>query len=299
MYTQGGEKRVAKGIRELRRRIKSVKNTRQITKAMKMVAAAKLRRAQEKAEAARPYARKIQEVIASIANGTTSVKHPMLQSRPVKKTGYIVITSDRGLAGGYNGNMIRKVIQTIAEKHKSQDEYTIFVVGRKGRDYFRKRNYPVIDEVVGLPESPTFADIKKIASAAVQLFADEKIDELYLCYNVFQSAISQIPTVSRLLPLDAVAADAGDAGRKVNYEYEPNAEEVLADLLPKYAETIIYSSLLDAKASFYGAQMTAMGNATDNATDMIGRYTLQYNRARQAAITQEISEIVAGANAQA
>lgn len=296
MHPQGGEKRVAKGIRELRRRIKSVKNTRQITKAMKMVAAAKLRRAQEKAEAARPYAQKIQEVIASIASGTTTVKHPMLQSRPVKKTGYIVITSDRGLAGGYNGNMIRKVIQTVAEKHNSKDEYTIFVIGRKGRDYFRKRNYPVIDEVVGLPESPSFADIKKIASAAVQLFADEKIDELYLCYNEFQSAISQVPTVSRLLPLDAVA---GDAARKVNYEYEPSAEEVLANLLPKYAETIIYSSLLDAKASFYGAQMTAMGNATDNATDMIDRYTLQYNRARQAAITQEISEIVAGANAQA
>ncbi|HZG17136.1 MAG TPA: ATP synthase F1 subunit gamma [Candidatus Bathyarchaeia archaeon] len=288
---------MAKGIRELRRRIKSVKNTRQITKAMKMVAAAKLRRAQETAEAARPYARKIQEVISSIASGTTNVKHPMLQSRPVKKTGYIVITSDRGLAGGYNANMIRKVITTIAEKHKSQDEYTIFVIGRKGRDYFRKRNYPVIQEIVGLPESPTFADVKKISSAAVQLFAEEKIDELYICYNEFQSAISQIPTITRLLPLDAVAGEASD--RKVNYEYEPSAEEVLAVLLPKYAETIVYSSVLDSKASFYGAQMTAMGNATDNATDMIGRYTLQYNRARQAAITQEISEIVAGANAQA
>jgi F-type H+-transporting ATPase subunit gamma len=287
---------VAKGIREIRRRIKSVKNTRQITKAMKMVAAAKLRRAQEKAEAARPYARKIQEVIASIASGTTTVKHPMLQSRPVKKTGYIVITSDRGLAGGYNSNMIRKVLQTINEKHKSQDEYAIFVMGRKGRDFFRKRNYPVIDEIVGLPENPTFADIKKIASAAVQLFADEKIDELYLCYNEFRSAISQVPTVKRLLPLEAIESNAE---RKINYEYEPSAEEVLAVLLPKYAETLVYSALLDANASFQGAQMTAMGNATDNATDMIERLTLFYNRARQAAITQEISEIVAGANAQA
>jgi F-type H+-transporting ATPase subunit gamma len=287
---------VAKGIREIRRRIKSVKNTRQITKAMKMVAAAKLRRAQEKAEAARPYARKIQEVIASIASGTTAVKHPMLQSRPVKKTGYIVITSDRGLAGGYNSNMIRKVIQTINEKHKSQDEYAIFVIGRKGRDFFRKRNYPVLEEVVGLPENPTFSDIKRIASAAVQLFADEKIDELYLCYNEFRSAISQVPTVKRLLPLDAMK---DNAERKVNYEYEPSAEEVLAVLLPKYAETLVYSALLDANASFQGAQMTAMGNATDNATDMIDRLTLFYNRARQAAITQEMSEIVAGANAQA
>lgn len=296
MYTQGGEKRVAKGIRELRRRIKSTKSMRQITKAMKMVAAAKLRRAQEKAEAARPYARKLQEVISSIAGGTTNVKHPMLQSRPVKKTGYIVITSDRGLAGGYNANMIRKVIQTIAEKHKSKDEYAIFAIGRKGRDYFHKRNYPVIEEIVGLPVNPTFAEVKKISSTAVQLFADEKIDELYVCYNEFKSAISQVPTITRLLPLGAI--EDNSAGQKVNYEYEPSAEEVLAVLLPKYAETIVYSSLLDSKASFYGAQMTAMGNATDNATDLIDRYTLEYNRARQAAITQEISEIVAGANAQ-
>ncbi|MED2007235.1 ATP synthase F1 subunit gamma [Brevibacillus borstelensis] len=286
---------MAKGIREIRRRIKSVKNTRQITKAMKMVAAAKLRRNQEKAEAARPYADKIQEVIASIAGGTTGSKHPMLQSRPVKKTGYIVITSDRGLAGGYNGNMIRTVIQTINEKHKSKDEYGIFVIGRKGRDFFTKRNYPVIDEATGI-ENPAFADIKKIAGAAVQLFADEQIDELYLCYNKFQSAISQVPTIKRVLPLEAPESSNG---RTTNYEYEPNAEEVLADLLPKYAETLVYSAMLEAKASEEGSRMTAMGNATDNATDMIGRYTLIYNRARQAAITQEISEIVSGANAQA
>lgn len=260
-----------------------------------MMSAAKLRRAQDQAEAARPYAEKIQEVIASIASGTSGSKHPMLQSRPVKKTGYIVITSDRGQAGGYNGNLIRMVLQTIAEKHQSQDEYAIFVIGRKGRDFFRKRNYPVIEEVTGLPETPNFADIKQIASTSVQLFADEKIDELYLCYNVFQSAVSQNPEVKRLLPLEAV----GGSERKINYEYEPSSEEVLAALLPKYAETLVYSGLLDAKASEHAARMTAMGNATDNATDMIDRLTLHYNRARQAAITQEISEIVAGANAQA
>lgn len=284
---------MAQGTREIKRRIKSIKNTRQITKAMKMVAAAKLRRAQEKAEAARPYAQKIQEVIASIASGSSSAKHPMLQSRPVKKTGYIVITSDRGLAGGYNGNMIRKVVQTVRENHKSQDEYALFVIGRKGRDFFKKRNFPVMEEIVGLPENPSFADIKNIASKAVKLFADEQIDELFLCFNEFQSAISQVPQVTRLLPLQAVES----TGQKINYEYEPSAEEVLSVLLPKYAETLIYSALLDSKAAFYGAQMTAMGNATDNASDMIDRYTLFFNRARQAAITQEISEIVAGANA--
>jgi len=267
----------------------------QITKAMKMVAAAKLRRNQERAEAARPYAEKIQDVIASIASGTSGSKHPMLQSRPIKKTGYIVITSDRGLAGGYNANMIRAVVNTIAEKHKSKDEYGIFVIGRKGRDFFSKRGYPLIEEITGLKENPSFADIKKIAGTAVQFFADEKIDELYLCYNKFNSAISQVPTVKRLLPLDA---PKGSKERKIDYEYEPSSEEVLADLLPKYAETLVYSALLEAKASEEGSRMTAMGNATDNATEMISKYTLIYNRARQAAITQEISEIVAGANAQ-
>jgi F-type H+-transporting ATPase subunit gamma len=287
---------VAKGIREIRRSIKSKKDMRQITKAMKMVAAAKLRRNQDKAEAARPYADKIQEVIASIASGNSGSKHPMLQNRPVKKTGYIVITSDRGLAGGYNANILRKVVNTINEKHKSKDEYGIFVIGRKGRDFFSKRNYPLLEEVTGLPASPAFADIKKIAGTAVQMFENEQIDELYLCYNKFQSAISQIPTVKQLLPLEAPESNNA---RELNYEYEPSSEEVLADLLPKYAETLVYSALLEAKASEEGSRMTAMGNATDNATDMINRLTLSYNRARQAAITQEISEIVAGANAQA
>ncbi|USG65407.1 ATP synthase F1 subunit gamma [Brevibacillus ruminantium] len=287
---------MAKGIREVRSKIKSTKNMRQITKAMKMVAAAKLRRNQEKAEAARPYADKIQEVIASIASGTSGSKHPMLQSRPVKKTGYIVITSDRGLAGGYNANILRAVINRIAEKHKSKDEYGIFVIGRKGSDFLKKRDYPLLEEATGLPASPSFADIKKIASAAVAMFENEQIDELYLCYNKFHSAISQTPTVKQLLPLEAPESNNN---RTVNYEYEPSSEEVLANLLPKYAETLVYSALLEAKASEEGSRMTAMGNATDNATDMISRYTLQYNRARQAAITQEISEIVAGANAQA
>ncbi|OAJ75987.1 F0F1 ATP synthase subunit gamma [Brevibacillus sp. SKDU10] len=287
---------MAQGIREVKRRIKSVKNTRQITKAMKMVSTAKLRRAQDQAQAARPYAQKVQEVVASIASGSTSFKHPMLQTRPVKKTGYIVITSDRGLAGGYNGNIIRKVLQAVNEKHKSKDEYAIFVIGRKGRDFFVKRNYPVIEEVVGMPENPSFSDIKQIAYTAVKLYAEEKIDELYLCYNEFESAISQVPQVKSLLPLQSIESDS--QASTVNYDYEPSAEEVLAVLLPKYAETLIYSAVLDAKASEHGARMTSMGNATDNASDIIDRLTLFYNRARQAAITQEISEIVAGANSQ-
>ncbi|ANY66917.1 ATP synthase F1 subunit gamma [Paenibacillus algorifonticola] len=286
---------MAKGMRDIKREIKSKQNTKQITKAMEMVAASRLRRAQEAAQASRPYSEKLKEVVASIAAGTKDVKHPMLETRPIKKTGYLVITSDRGLAGGYNANVLRKVTDTIRTKHKSNDDFVLFVIGKKGRDYFRRRNMPIVEEVTGLPDAPTFADIKIVASTAVQKFADGTFDELYVYYNKFVNAITQIPTEMRLLPLDSVD---GSAASTAAYEYEPSPEGVLEALLPKYAETLIYSALLDGKASEFGARMTAMGSATKNATKMISGLTLTYNRARQAAITQEISEIVAGANAQ-
>lgn len=288
-------KQLAKGMREIKRQIKSKQNMKQITKAMEMVAASKLRKAQESAQSSRPYADKIKEVIASIAAGTKGIKHPMLQTRPIKKTGYLVITSDRGLAGGYNANVLRKVMSTLRTKHKSSEEYSIFVVGRKGRDFFRKRNIPIVEEVTGLPDSPTFADIKTVAASAVRKFENGLYDELYLVYNQFNNAISQTPVEKRLLPLEEVSKTAA----VTSYEYEPSAEGVLEVLLPKYAETLIYSAVLESKASEFGARMTAMGSATKNATKMISSLTLSYNRARQAAITQEISEIVAGANAQA
>jgi F-type H+-transporting ATPase subunit gamma len=287
---------MAIGMRDIKRQIKSKQNMKQITKAMEMVAASKLKRAQTSAEASRPYTEKIKEVIASIASGGGSLKHPMLQSREIKKTGYLVITSDRGLAGGYNANVLRKVTQTIRAKHKSSDEYSIFVVGRKGRDFFKKRNMAIVEEVTGLSDSPSFADIKFIASAAVKNFEAGLYDELYLVYNQFINAISQVPVEKRLLPLEQVD---GGSGGTANYEYEPSDKEVLEVLLPKYAETLIYSAILESKASEFGARMTAMGSATKNATKMINSLTLVYNRARQAAITQEISEIVAGANSQA
>jgi ATP synthase, F1 gamma subunit len=284
-------------MREIKSKIKSTQNTKQITKAMEMVAAANLRRAEEAAKAARPYADKLLEVVQNIAAGTKDVKHPMLESRPIKRTGYLVITSDRGLAGGYNANLLRKVTQTIREKHQSPDEYALFVIGRKGRDYFRRRGMKIVEEVTGLPDSPKFADIKSIASAAVRNFENGTYDELYLFYNRFVNALTQIPEQKRLLPLDGIGGKEKQ-GPVASYEYEPSPEGVLEVLLPKYAETLIFSALLDGKASEFGARMTAMGNATKNATKMISSYTLQYNRARQAAITQEISEIVAGANAQ-
>ena len=281
------------GIREIKQRIKSVQSTSQITKAMKMMAAAKLRRSQERAEASRPYAEKMRDVVMSIAAGTGGAKHPMLQARPVKKTGYVIITSDRGFAGVYNGNLLRMLTKSIKERHTSKDQYTIIVLGGKGYNFLSKREHPIAESEVGLSDTPNYGDIKDIARKAVNLFAEGEIDELYLVYNKFISAISQEPTEVRLLPLASVEK----AENAPTYDFEPSAEEVLADLLPKYAETLIFSALLDAKASEQGARMTAMGSATDNANEMIEKYTLIYNRARQAAITQEISEIVSGASA--
>jgi F-type H+-transporting ATPase subunit gamma len=287
---------MAKGMRDIKRQIKSVQNTKQITKAMEMIAASNLRKAQSSAEAARPYAEKIREVVASIAAGSKGVKHPMLQNREIKKTGYLVITSDRGLAGGFNANLLRKVMNTLRAKHKSTSEYSVLVIGRKGRDFFKKRDIEIVEEVTGVSDNVKFSDIKSIASSAVKHFELGSYDELYLVYNQFINALSQVPVEKKLLPLDQEKT-TGTA--VANYEYEPSPEGVLEVLLPKYAETIIYSAVLESKASEFGARMTAMGSATKNATKMISSLTLIYNRARQAAITQEISEIVAGANSQA
>ncbi|MBU8905889.1 F0F1 ATP synthase subunit gamma [Desertibacillus haloalkaliphilus] len=280
-------------LRDIKTRINSTKKTKQITKAMQMVSAAKLNRAQTNAESFAPYTEKIREVVASIASGNSDVSHPMLEERPIKKTGYIVITSDRGLAGAYNSSLLRSVTNTINERHKSKDEYGIIVMGRVGRDFFKKRGMPIIQEIVGLSDSPEFSDVKSIARTTVEMFADELFDELYLCYNHFVSPITQEVTETKVLPLTDLSSDEAS----LDYEYEPSEEAILEQLLPQYAESLIYGSLLDAKASEFGARMTAMSAATDNATDLIDSLTLSYNRARQAAITQEITEIVGGAAA--
>lgn len=285
---------MAKGMRDIKRQIKSVQNTKQITKAMEMIAASRLKRAQAAAVNSRPYAEKMREVIGDIAAGSRDEVHPMLQAREIKKTGYLVITSDRGLAGGYNANLLRMVTRTIESKHKSADDYVLYVVGRKGRDYFKRRNMPIAGEVVGLPDTPRFLDIQSVAFAAVKQFEDGGCDELVVAFNEFISTVSQKPVEKRLLPLEEIKQD----GQIESWEYEPSPEAVLAALLPKYAETLVFSAVLEAKASEFGARMAAMGNASRNADEMISGLTLQYNRARQASITQEISEIVAGANAQ-
>jgi F-type H+-transporting ATPase subunit gamma len=280
-------------LRDIKNSINSTKKMSQITKAMEMTSAAKWNRGVMNAKAFVPYMEKIQEVTIAVAMGSQGINHPMLQSRPVKKTGYIVMTSDRGLAGAFNSNVIRRVFQTIQNRHKSKDEYSIIAIGRVARDFFVKRGINVDLEIVGVSDQPNFESVKDITSSTVGMFSDGTFDELYLFYTHYKSAITQEVVEKKLLPL----TDISTTSKLTSYEFEPSAEEILDVLLPQYAESLIYGALLDSKASEHAARMTAMRNATDNAKEMIKNYSLIYNRARQAAITQEIAEIVGGAAA--
>lgn len=280
-------------LRDIKNRITSTKKTSQITKAMQMVSASKLNRAELNAKSFVPYMEKIQEVVGAIAAGTPDSGHPMLTNRPVKKTGYLIITADSGLAGAYNSNVIRAVSNAIRERHKSNDEFAILAVGRVGAEHFEKRGFNVVQKKTGLPDQPSFADIKAMTQTAVDLFADGTYDELYMYYNHYISAISHEVTEKKVLPL----TDLSQEGTSSSYEFDPSGEAILEVLLPQYAESLIYGALLDGKASEHAARMTAMKSATDNANELIGALTLSYNRARQAAITQEITEIVGGAAA--
>lgn len=281
-------------LRDIKARIESTKKTSQITKAMQMVYSAKMNRAVVNVKSFIPYMTKMEEVTHSVALGSSGVSHPMLQTRPVKKTCYLVITSERGLAGAYNSNVLRKLNQTINERHQSKDEYAIIVIGRIGRDFLLKQGHNVILDVVGIPDLPDFLDIKDVTSKAVGMFDDGTFDELYVYYSHYVSAIQQDVVEKKVLPLTDMDATNTTL---TSYEFEPSAEEILDVLLPQYAESLLYGALLDSKASEHSARMTAMKNSTDNAKELIGDLSLQYNRARQAAITQEITEIVGGAAA--
>lgn len=280
-------------LKDIQDRINSTAKTKQITKAMEMVSASKLSRAEENAKRYASYSDKIQEVIANIASNSSDANHPMLERREVKKTAYIIVTADSGLAGAYNANVLRTLTRTIEENHSSPDEYTAIAIGRMGSEFCKKQNIPVIDEVIGLQDQPRYAEIAAIAANAVQLFVDEEIDELVIIYNHFVSAISQVVKTNTLVPISNIDSTKATS----SYEYDPDEEQILKTLLPQYAESLIYGALLDAKASEHAARMTAMKSATDNADELIDDLTLSFNRARQAAITQEITEIVSGAAA--
>jgi F-type H+-transporting ATPase subunit gamma len=284
---------MAENKKAVLRRIKAVKSTQQITKAMKMVAAAKLRRAQEKVLAARPYARELAKTLARLVKGGAGANHPLLAQRTGTPTvAYVVISADRGLAGSYNVNLIRKAQTAMKEDPRPLKLVTI---GRKGRDFFKKRGIEPVLEFTAIGEEPSFATARGILSEILKLYLSGEVDEVRLVYTEFINPVTQRPKEVQLLPV--VAPEGQDEGPNMDYIYVPDAEAVLNTLVPRFAETVFYQALLEAKASEHGARMTAMGNATDNAKEMIATLTLAYNRARQAGITREISEIVGGANA--
>lgn len=263
-----------------------------ITKAMKMVAAARLRKCQERVVAARPYTRQMHEILVRLAQDQAEATHPLLEKRTVHTVGYVVITSDRGLCGGYNANIIRMTKNLLADETHAAHETKLVVVGRKGRDSFRHGKVEMLSEVVGIGDFPSYSLAKSIAQHVINAYTEGIFDEVYLVYNEFISAISQQPKQIKILPIEQ---PEGQSGKE--YIFEPSPEEILNTLLPKYVETEVFRTLLEGKASEMGAKMTAMGAASDNAKELIDRLTLQMNRARQAAITKEITEIVGGAAA--
>ena len=285
-------------LRDIRKRIKSVKSTRQITKAVKMVAAAKLRRAQEAIVAARPYASTLDKMISEVMSRVESggVSHALLEKRPVKKIEVLVMTSDRGLAGGFNSNINRRVLKFLVENAAKYPEVSITSVGRKGADFFRSRGYKLRKDYPGLMNKVSYAAATDVAQGLAERFRLREVDAVFLANNEFISAIAQRINFSQLLPFEAAAPNAGGAA-KSDYLYEPDAQSVLDKLVPQALNIKIFRALLDSVASEHGARMTAMENATKNAGEMIGKLTLHYNRTRQAAITKELMEIVSGAEA--
>jgi F-type H+-transporting ATPase subunit gamma len=278
-------------LKDLRKRIGSVRSTQQITKAMKMVAAARLRRAQEAAERARPYSAKLTEMFSAVVSGLSEEAHPLLARRDEKRIDLVLITSDRGLCGGYNANLLRRAEAFRREHADAQQE--LLLVGRKGLDYFRRRQVSPLAEHTGVQQAPLTEVASGLGEQVTTRFADGETDAVYLLYSRFQSAISQIPTVVRLLPVEAPAEGVAP----VEYLFEPPRAELLSTLLPRYVQTQLLQALLESIASEFGARMTAMDNATRNASEMIDRLTLSMNRARQAQITTELMEIVSGAEA--
>jgi F-type H+-transporting ATPase subunit gamma len=279
---------------DIRRRIRSVKNTQQITKAMKMVAAAKLRRAQERMFAARPYAGGLRQVLASVATRVDISAHPLLQTRePERNVVVVVVTADRGLCGAFNANVIRAAQNFIREN--AFEGVELLTIGRKASDFFRRRPIPIRRSVF-VAQALSLDVAREIADSLIKDFIDEKIDGVYVVYNEFKSLIAQHVRAERLLPI-AREFEADPNRPAIDYLYEPGPEQILSDLLPKHIEFQLYRVLLESAAAEQGARMTAMEAATKNASDMINYLTLTYNRIRQAAITKEIIEIVSGASA--
>jgi F-type H+-transporting ATPase subunit gamma len=283
---------------DLRRRIRAVKSTQQITKAMKMIAASRLKRAQDRVIAARPFAQRMLRVLNGLVSRVDQDAHPLLRI-PAKESGrplLVVITADRGLCGSFNSNVIKAAGQFILHEAPGRD-IALGLIGRKGRDFFRRRGFDVRYEAVGIFQKMTFGDASDIADAAIEEFTSGNASSVYLVYNEFKSVMTQRIVVERLLPIPRLESDAAEAGPTVDYLYEPAPADIFRDLLPRHVQIQVWRALLESNAAFFAAQMTAMDAATRNSADMLENLTLYMNKVRQAAITREIIEVVSGAQA--
>ncbi|MDQ1403985.1 MAG: F-type H+-transporting ATPase subunit gamma [Actinomycetota bacterium] len=291
----GGTERI------LKRRIKSVQSTKKITRAMELIAASRIVRAQQRVAAARPYAEEITKVIENLAAGGAGLAHPLLQEKEdVRTVGYVVITADRGLAGAYNANVIRLAERSLKRAQNEGKDYSLILVGKKGESYFRYRNYKIDASFEGMGDQPTYEDARQVAAKVIEAYEEGRVDRVELVFTRFLSVGSQRPVVHRFIPLDRSAIEEkteAHEGPTADYEFEPEPSEILSRLLPRYVEARLYSAMLDAAASEHAARQRAMKSATDNAEDLITRLSRQMNRARQDAITTEIMEIVGGAEA--
>lgn len=281
-------------VLDLRRRIRSVKNTQQITRAMKMVAAARLRRAQQSVLSGRPYSKYMREFLSSLAARVEDRSHPLLAERPVRRVLLVLVTADRGLCGAFNANLMRAAQRYLAGH--GGEEVEMIAAGRKGRDFFRKRPVKLSGEYVNLfQKRVSLVDAQQLAAQVTKLYAEEEVDAVDLIYNEFKSLFAPNLVVERMLPIKPAEPAPGET--LVDYIYEQPPGEILSHLLPRYVEAEIYRALLESQAAEFAARMTAMDTATNNASDLISTLTLRLNRVRQAAITKEIIEIVSGAAA--
>ncbi|HHS2835346.1 TPA: F0F1 ATP synthase subunit gamma [Streptococcus agalactiae] len=291
---------MAGSLSEIKDKILSTEKTSKITSAMQMVSSAKLVKSEQAARDFQVYASKIRQITTNLLKSdlVSGSDNPMLASRQVKKTGYIVITSDKGLVGGYNSKILKAMMDTITDYHTENDDYAIISIGSVGSDFFKARGMNVSFELRGLEDQPSFDQVGKIIAQAVEMYKNELFDELYVCYNHHVNSLTSQVRMQQMLPIKELDAEEASEDRVITgFELEPNREVILEQLLPQYTESLIYGAIIDAKTAEHAAGMTAMQTATDNAKNVINDLTIQYNRARQAAITQEITEIVAGANA--
>jgi F-type H+-transporting ATPase subunit gamma len=283
-------------LRDIQRRIRSVQSTQKITRAMKLVAAAKLRRAQERILAARPYASKMAELLGNLVSGSDGAGHPLLERREGPRRQIVIITADRGLAGAFNSNILRRAVELIRES--SAAEVTLVVVGRKARDFFRRRPHTIKRDMIGFWDRLAYSHACELADYFMQQYLDDEVDEVYLLYNEFRSVALQRPVRVQLLPIPRAEAETGEGTTDpVDYIYEPSAASILGDLLPRHVRMQVFRALMESLAGEYGARMTAMEAATKNAKEMIDVLTIQYNKARQEKITKELLDIVGGAEA--